>query len=568
MKLRRLSAENFLRLRAVNLLLPDPITLIAGDNDSGKSSIQEALRLAFTGESARIRLKKNYPLLVRDGADKALVQIEFESAAGVAGVARANLPGGEYACTPRPDPALPFVLDAPRFVRLDAKERRKFLFELVNVQTDIEAIHARLLARGIDDGLTATVIPLLRSGFEAAEKWASDKAKGLRADWCRLTGEDYGAVKAETWSAPVPQPIDDSDFKALTANLASVEAEIEQAAARLGALQESNGRQLAAQPDLNRLKEQSTAFSKTREQVEDAKATAAAEFAELEKLRARADRAGQKPMGCPACGVMLITVDEGLVETEYRDENAVLELRLDLEKKEAAWRALSNGLAMREAELSHMMHAAGNLAALKKGLGATVTDKMIAAAEAEFRELRESRKRLAAEHAAIAIAIEKRDRALLTSTQAYALHGKLQAWKKVEAALGAAGIPGELLSEALGPINARLKRAAAVSGWAEIAIAADMEIVAERRPFELLGESAQWRASAMIAEAIAFLAGIRVLVLDRVDVLSIPNRDKLLNWVDSLVADGYETIMLFATLKSPPQFNGMNSFWLSNGEVA
>jgi hypothetical protein len=50
------------------------------------------------------------------------------------------------------------------------------------------------------------------------------------------------------------------------------------------------------------------------------------------------------------------------------------------------------------------------------------------------------------------------------------------------------------------------------------AITPDMAITAEGRAYSLLCESEKWRVDAMIAAAIAELSGVKVMMLDRMDV--------------------------------------------------
>ncbi|MGK9630576.1 hypothetical protein O6383_24315, partial [Salmonella enterica subsp. enterica] len=78
-------------------------------------------------------------------------------------------------------------------------------------------------------------------------------------------------------------------------------------------------------------------------------------------------------------------------------------------------------------------------------------------------------------------------------------------------ALSPDGIPGEMLAEALGPMNARLGASAVAAGWSIPQITADMEITGDGRPYALLSESEKWRADAMIAEAVSYLSGLRLL---------------------------------------------------------
>ncbi|MBK8117477.1 MAG: AAA family ATPase [Candidatus Accumulibacter sp.] len=58
MKITAIKTSNFLGSRDVDVKLAKPICLFAGKNFSGKSSLQEAVRMALTGESVRVSLKK------------------------------------------------------------------------------------------------------------------------------------------------------------------------------------------------------------------------------------------------------------------------------------------------------------------------------------------------------------------------------------------------------------------------------------------------------------------------------------------------------------------------------
>jgi hypothetical protein len=96
----------------------------------------------------------------------------------------------------------------------------------------------------------------------------------------------------------------------------------------------------------------------------------------------------------------------------------------------------------------------------------------------------------------------------------------------------------------------------------------DMTITAGGRLYALLSESEKWRVDAMIAEAISHLSGVKLLVLDRVDVLDFVGREDLLYWLDGLAEDGeIETALLFATLKALPAAlpDSAAAVWIENG---
>lgn len=74
----------------------------------------------------------------------------------------------------------------------------------------------------------------------------------------------------------------------------------------------------------------------------------------------------------------------------------------------------------------------------------------------------------------------------------------------------------------------------------------------------------------MLAEAISHLSGLKLLVLDRVDVLDLKGRADLFAWLEVLVDEQeLETALLFATLKALPA--GLPacvaSHWLQDGQV-
>lgn len=128
-------------------------------------------------------------------------------------------------------------------------------------------------------------------------------------------------------------------------------------------------------------------------------------------------------------------------------------------------------------------------------------------------------------------------------------HKNVERWTKMAEALGPDGIPGELLTEVLAPLNEHLRASAAATGWPQVHIAADMAITCGNRWYPLLSESERWRADAQLAEAVSTFAGLGILVLDRFDVLQPALRQPGLRWLASL-QDRYTAILVFATMES------------------
>ncbi|KVS08138.1 hypothetical protein [Burkholderia multivorans] len=120
-------------------------------------------------------------------------------------------------------------------------------------------------------------------------------------------------------------------------------------------------------------------------------------------------------------------------------------------------------------------------------------------------------------------------------------------------------------------MNERLTALAELSEWADVTITPDMEILANGRAYALLSESERWRVDAHIAAAISHFSGLKLLVLDRADVLVGPERDRLLYWLDDLAySQQIDTALVFMSLKAAPAGlpESIEAFWVEDGQVA
>ena len=175
MKITAIHASNFLGARAVDLQLTKRVNLIAGSNGAGKSSLRDAIALALTADLGRVSLKKDAPALVTDGADAAHVQVDTENFSSSVSITASGKIVDSLKGVQVPD-VLRFVLDAQRFARLEPKDRRAFLFDLMGLKAGGDAVRERLLAKGADKTKVERIVPLLRAGFDAASKEAKEKA--------------------------------------------------------------------------------------------------------------------------------------------------------------------------------------------------------------------------------------------------------------------------------------------------------------------------------------------------------------------------------------------------------
>ncbi|WP_175787578.1 AAA family ATPase [Burkholderia anthina] len=592
MQFQSIRIRNVLGARRVDIDMTTPITLIAGLNGAAKSSIQESIRMALTGETLRVNLKRDYPTMISEGAKAGSVAIATD-----VGVASYALPDGTQSLEGElglglPD-ALPYVLNAQGFSSMTDDDRRTFLFSLTGCAADEKRIRTMLLEAGCDAKLIDETLPMLKSitGFPAAAKFAAGKSTEAKGAWRATTGETYGSKKADGWSAekPVLEPDDDGAAQALSNQRDTLETQIREAQTELGALQQQVKQanacaQAAAEAEeargrLPRLEAKLGADKKMLAEMEQRVADAEARAGEAPRNGlvhdfARAaefvlENLGDDPRPSIAQAVATIRkpfdgyVEQfGLPSNNDGDPEArerLPQLRAGLETARNAVRNTERDITATTAKAQPVtMYTSVDEATLAKQQG--TIDSLVA----QYRDVDER-------YVAMQAEAKKAAEADAKTTRAAELHAEVSAWATLAEQLGPDGIPAQLLAQALKPVNTALRKSSMTTGWRQIAINPDMTITGEGRAYNLLCESEKWRADAMIAEAIAQISGTGVLMLDRMDVLDLPGRVELLTWLAGRVDDQapLNTVLLFGTFKQQPSGlpSTIRAVWIENGEL-
>ncbi|MBR8123262.1 AAA family ATPase [Burkholderia multivorans] len=577
MKITDIYVSKVLGIHAADLRLSKPVTLFAGPNGAGKSSMQEAVRMALTGDTVRVALKKEYGTLVTAGSEAGQIVVACGEQAN-----SVMLPSGKMKRELADDPRLPLVLDAQRFAHLSAAERRSFLYELMGVKIGAQEIRERLV-----DKLTSpshviklafeaqleAITPMLRAGFEAAQKEAADRARGAKQAWRATTGETYGSQKAAVWR-PAAVTFDAAVLRKLEGERASLDGEIGELQRQIGAAEASEVAARARAAKISALREKAAGYAKAAELAQLADDQVAEFLPKVEALRVRA---GAAPAGvecsCPECGALLRFLNGAIAAAAaagVRDEEAIAKLP----EYERSLTVLQNAARNRRAELEAADVAAKQL----KDLENEATDddgrspsEAVDAARSELSMLIQRRKQLDTDIAAARDAERRAAAAIEVTHKAFALHQDVAAWEAIADALAPNGIPADLLREALTPMNERLTALAELSEWADVTITPDMEILANGRAYALLSESERWRVDAHIAAAISHFSRLKLLVLDRADVLVGPERERLLYWLDDLAyTEQIDTALVFMSLKTAPTGlpDSIEAFWVEDGQVA
>ena len=173
MRLSSITATNFQGLRHAALAVSEPVLVVSGNNGAGKSSLLDAIAMAFTGQPRRVSKKKDLDQLVTSGQKKGDAHVTWYDGSDDEQTSWVMLPKGNTA--PLLDaPYLPLVLDAQQFSNADNKERRRVLFDLTGSSASPNEVAKRLLARGADAAHVEKIKPMMRSGFAAAAAQAKE----------------------------------------------------------------------------------------------------------------------------------------------------------------------------------------------------------------------------------------------------------------------------------------------------------------------------------------------------------------------------------------------------------
>ncbi|MGU0809211.1 AAA family ATPase [Pseudomonas aeruginosa] len=572
MRITKLEITNFQGLRNAALDVSAPVLLVAGHNGAGKSSLLDAIAMAFNGQPRRVSLKKEMDKLITEGAKKGEARVEWLDAAYEVQVCGVALPSGKG--SPLADlPFLPYVLDASLFASLDAKERRRVLFDLSGASTSPNQIAERLIAKGHAAALVEKVKPLLRSGFPAAVEQAKAYASEARGAWKAITGENYGSEKAIDWAPDLVTTVvtDDQVAEARDA-LQLLESDLSEAQQSLGASkqarQAADGRaqRIAKLRELVELEPRRRNKLTTDEQNQDewSEKVMAAELAS-------AGSVPHQPLTCPHCQGAVDLQAGTLVVHQPPEQTADAEAARRLpeyrEYLASAQRAVANSLR----DLNECVAAAEQIKALEAESADAPSAEAIANGEQAINELRQTRDASRAKLVALQEALEAAAQREASIAKAQAAHQDVVAWTGMADALSPTGIPAEILADAIGPVNDTLKRLARTAGWSPVEISADIDVTFGGRLYGLLSESERWRCDATIALAIATISGLRLALLDRLDVLDLPSRNQAIALMRAMTSDReVDSVIVAGTLKEPmaktPDW--LQAVWIEAGHIA
>lgn len=571
MKLNRIEISNVIGIGRADLDMPKAVMVVSADNAQGKSSIADAISMAFLGKPRRVDAKKELGQLLHNGAEKGRVSIAFDDNDDGA---EFRLPKGDHHVSEFVGADfMPFVLDPQKFASLSDDERRTMLFKLNAVKASPKLVGEKLAEREVDESLIEEILPMMRSGFPSAAKECYARATQAKGVWRSITGGNWGANVAEGWEAPAPEgkvPTE-KDLQEIVAKVTKNQADLENGIKYIGEQEQAQRDHDGRAERLAKLVDTASLLKRRQAKLETDQAELAKWEAKLPDLQdaVTALKGATVPLKCPCCDETLSMVDGHLVKYVGLKEGTgkISDAALELTKAKDAVNLLRSTVAKDQEAIAESKAAAQEAERINGEEGSAFdADKMQRARDSvqqlkdAIAQLRVDFKDLEDLKGAAAKVDEK-------TSKAAEAHDTVKAWNAAGDALAPDGIPGELLNDALAPVNQSIEMLAGMCGWSKAAVESDMSITFGGRLYGLCSESEKWRADCLIALAIAQISQLRLVMLDRFDVLDSKSRQRLLGMLLQLdKIKAMDTMIICGTMKQPmPASPNWESVWLQNG---
>jgi energy-coupling factor transporter ATP-binding protein EcfA2 len=543
-----LGIRNFGQIAAAEIDIdPAVISIIAGRNAAGKSTVLRALACLLTGQAQPHEAPKKADLsaLVTDGASTSTIAL---SAADSGAEISISWPSGDLRTRGVP-PRLSLTAAGTDMHPLDLEPsaRAKMLSALIGAEPTQDDLAAALKGSGIDVERVWSDVQAL--GWDGALKQAEKAGQTAKGQWKQATGgEAWGASKAEGWTPPNWRP----------ALASKTEAELDQAAEKAKAKLEKTIRQGGAEAaETTRLQALAAGLPDAK-QAHDAaeKAVHAATRNQQEKNAALnalpAHEPGREAQDCPYCSNKIVVVrgpGQSVALEKAADEIDYAELKRRrlafasadgaASKAHADLHAAQQILWNARARMAECMDARDKLVEMGAAPPPTASSgqelDLLAPPSPPSPPPAKSGLMSDEEAARLSVIAAESDFEMWRQKQdADAIHAEIMRIEAVKQALKPEGLRRVALARSLDKFNAALRLLTAAAGWPAVEMDAEMSVSVGGRPYGLLGglgggiSSLQFRTRVVLQAEIARRSGDQMILVDAADILDARGRAGML----------------------------------------
>lgn len=512
----RVRIRNVLGVTKADFVIEEAkVTLIAGINAAGKSSVLEAIWACLLSDPAirGLRNKTLQAMAIHDGAGDGVVMLDY----GNGGKVVLSYPGSEMTQTGRVAfLGTPLGTGKVRFTALDEKGRQgEFSARALAAPTlnDLVAWYKANPGSGLEDPENLDHAKQLwadldTSGWDAVANRVKDHGIKKRGAWEHLTNTKFGTAKSPSWcpvgidpNIPYDLPHELNRLTGLRANLEKMTTEAAMAAI-----------------DTTRLKKAIQAAEEASKLVADTQQERTAIQAQIDAKQTERRAMHVPPTGldtalkCPHCNQRVIVNKDAKGYTIIDkappppDDKTLKTLRAkagDLEKDIGVLEGESEKLAERMISLRTTMEAG------KRADAELARVKAAPAHDAEALEFARSE----------VLAAERLVGLLRTWYAARELYAEWARNTKLLEGLAPTGVRKAVLDVKLSAVNAEVATLCETLRIREVSLDADMGVYYGGRPYQLCSESERWRTDLVLGVLFWKREKAVVYMADRFDVV-------------------------------------------------
>jgi energy-coupling factor transporter ATP-binding protein EcfA2 len=546
----KISILNFRRIKSAEIE-PAKITLLAGRNGDGKTSILQAIAAALTGNTIPlIGLKKQDAMaLVHTGAASGEITVDNKI-----GTSTVTYPDAKRSSEGAPLEISLTAAGMVSFVDLSTAERATFINDLMHSEPSHEDLISELEKIGASSDVLERVWQTIQAqGWDAAYKHAKEVGAKFKGGWEEITKDRYGLQKAETWVPAEWEPdLADATETALKAELDHERQWLEAAISD----------QAVNNAEVARLAAAAGSVAGFQKAYDDTKTELDALFTNEHDLQKalRELPASEQPrsVACPHCkGALEVRGSEVFKAKTYTAEElsartaALKDAQDALQRVKAEITGVNAKLGLDKAKFDAANNAAKKIAEIKaKPAPSSGTETKPA--------VDDCRSRVA--HA------ENRLSAWTRCNNAKVKHICIVKNQKIIEILAPEGLRLSRLKYALTEINKKLFDVAHATGWTPVEIEDDLSISFGDYQYLLQSMSMQYRIRISLQIAFTIIDQSQLVLIDGADILDSTGRNGLFKMLSGFPGKSV-VAMTISKQDAVPAIDklGGSAYWIEDG---
>ena len=544
----KISIQNFRGISTAEIET-GTVTLIAGPNHTGKTSIMQAVSSAETGRVIPIDglSKSQAGLLVRSGTASGFVKTETEF-----GSSKITWPVSESSTSGSPAMISEYAAGIKSLLDTPKKDRAEIISDLLKTKPTAVELKTELLSLNFPEKtIDKLQLTIDAQGWDSAHAKVKESGATMKGQWRQITGEQWGEKKSgdwfpNSWDADLENATPESLVELLHTEQGFLEAAISDTG--------------VSAAEIERLKTIAAALPELAKTADALKVKAGqltdSEFQLRTALNTMPPATQAPSMCCPHCEKPVAFINDKLAIPKILTAE---ELKTRAENIKTANETLKTAQQALEKSRSELNEVNSKIKSAQDAERNLKTTKPASGADAQKRidDLRSRVKRA-----------EDRIASKKSKTEADIIHGKIIQNQVIVDLISLNGIRLKKLKSSVGAFNASLRKISNAAKWEPVTLSDDMGISYHGTPYMLLSKSEQFRVAVVLQIGISIVDGSKIVLIDGADILDSAGRNGLFGVLVSL---GIEAIVAMTINKSEEvpnlsKFGGV-SYWISNSEA-